>query len=258
MEFVSALILAFIQGIAEWFPISSSGHLVLFGNLLDYNGGLVFEVTLHFGTLMAVFAYFSKDIIDIARDILSGKWKSPNSRLGFLVLLASIPAGIVGFLVEGYFDSVLSTLVVVGVGFGITSMMLFISSVHKGKGKDISKISPFNAIIIGCAQAVSILPGVSRSGSTISSGILSGLDEKSSMKFSFLMSIPVILGASIATLKSSSLSLEFLPASLVSFAVGLASIHFVFTRGLNNRKNFVWFGIYTLILCILTLLIALI
>ena len=140
MEFVSALILAFIQGIAEWFPISSSGHLVLFGDLLDYSGGLVFEVTLHFGTLMAVFAYFSKDIIDIARDILSGKWKSPNSRLGFLVLLASVPAGIVGFLVESYFDSVLSTLVVVGVGFGITSMMLFISSVHKGKGKDISKV----------------------------------------------------------------------------------------------------------------------
>lgn len=257
MDLVSALILAIVQGIAEWFPISSSGHLVLTENLLNVTGGLLLEVTLHFGTLMAVFAYFSKDIVDIARDIVSGKWKTPNARLGFLVLLSSIPAGIVGFLVKGYFDSVLSALIVVGVGFGITSMMLFIASFHRGKGKDLSKISPLSVVLIGCAQAVSILPGVSRSGSTISSGILLGLEEKSAMRFSFLMSIPVILGASLVTLGNAELSLEFLPASLVSFAVGLASIHFVFTRGLNKRKNFVWFGLYCLLLSIAVISIAL-
>lgn len=257
MDLVFAIILGIVQGIAEWFPISSSGHLVLVENLLKYSGGLILEVALHFGTLMAVFTYFSKDIIDIARDILSGKWKTPNSRLGFMVLISSIPAGFTGFLLKSYFNSILSALVVVGIGFSITSMMLFIASVHKGKGKDVSKVSVINSLVIGCSQAFSILPGVSRSGSTISTGILVGLDEKAAMKFSFLMSIPVILGASLVTLNSTKLPIEFLPASLVSFIVGLTTIHFVFTRGLNKKKNFVWFGLYCLLLSVLVLSIAL-
>ena len=253
MDLVSAIVLAFIQGISEWFPVSSSGHLVLAENLLGISGGLLLEVALHFGTLMAVFVYFGRDISNIVRDIISLKWDTLNSRIGFLILISSVPAGIVGFLVRGYFDSVLSVLLVVGVGFGITSMMLFIASFHHGKGSDLKKISIFSVLLIGCVQALSIIPGVSRSGSTISSGILLGLDEKSAMKFSFLMSIPVVLGASLVTLGSTRLSLSFLPASLVSFVVGFLAIHFVFTKGLNKRKNFVWFGLYCLILCFIVI-----
>ena len=258
MDLVSALILAIVQGITEWFPISSSGHLIIVEKLLGESSGLLLEVALHFGTLMAVFAYFSKDIVDITKDILSGKWGTPNARLGFLLILSSVPAGFVGYFARDYFDSIFSTLASVGIGFGITAMLLFIAGTHQGARKKLDKFSPFRVLLIGFAQAVSILPGVSRSGSTISSGILLGLDEKSAMRFSFLMSIPVVLGASLLTLGNvKELSLSFLPASLVSFVVGLVSIHFVFTKGLNKRKNFVWFGIYCLLLSILILSIAL-
>lgn len=257
MDLISALILAIVQGISEWLPVSSSGHLVLAEKLLNTSGGLLLEVALHFGTLMAVFVYFSKDIVGIAKDILYGNWKSSNARLGFLVIVASIPAGIIGFLIKGYFDSILANILLVGIGFAITSMMLFITSVHKGKGRDISKISPMTALIIGCAQALAIMPGVSRAGSTISSGILLGLDEKSAMRFSFLMAIPIILGATFFVLGDTNLSVSLLPATLVSFLVGLATIHFIFTKGLSKRKNFLWFGIYCLILSMVVIYFAL-
>src|SRR3989344_8460836 len=253
MDLVSALILAIVQGITEWFPISSSGHLIIVEKLLGESSGLLLEVALHFGTLMAVFAYFSKDIVDINKDILSGKWGTPNARLGFLLILSSVPAGFVGYFARDYFDSIFSTLASVCIGFGITAMLLFIAGTHQGARKKLDKFSPFRVLLIGFAQAVSILPGVSRSGSTISSGILLGLDEKSAMRFSFLMSIPVVLGASLVTLGNTKLSLSFLPASLVSFVVGFLAIHFVFTKGLNKRKNFVLFGLYCLILCFIVI-----
>ncbi len=248
VDWVSALILAFVQGMAEWFPISSSGHLVITEKMLGVSGGLALEVALHFGTLMAVFVYFGKDIVNILRDIFSARWGSENGRLGLMLLFASVPAGIVGFFVKSYFDTVLSELFVVGVGFGITAMLLFISGAHHGKGFGVERLSFWRAFLIGCAQAFAILPGVSRSGSTISSGVLLGLEEKSAMKFSFLLSIPVILGASLVTLGNGPMPLSFLPATLLSFAVGICAIHFVFTRGLNKRKNFKWFGAYALLL----------
>jgi len=218
---------------------------------------LVLEVTLHFGTLMAVFVYFGKDIMDILRDIISGKWKTQNARLGFLLILSSIPAGIVGYFVKDIFDSLLSGILLLGIGFGINAMLLFIASAHHGKGKTIDNFSSLRVLIIGIAQALAIMPSISRSGVTISSGVLLGLDEKSALRFSFLMSIPVILGASLLTLENTQLSLSFLPASLVSFAVGLATIHIAFVKALNKRKNFVWFGLYCLLLSIGIIIFAL-
>ena len=119
-DIISALILAIVQGLTEWFPVSSSGHLVLFENILGFSGGLAFSVALHFGTLMAVFVYFGKDITDILRDLLVGNWTSQNGRLGILIAIATIPAGIVGFLVRDLFDGVFTSLGVTALGFGIT------------------------------------------------------------------------------------------------------------------------------------------
>src|SRR3989344_890255 len=151
-EFISSLILAVIQGATEWLPISSSGHLVLFEKILGFkSGGIQFDVALHFGTLMAVFVYFGKDIVDIIEQILKGNWKSKEAKLGFLLFIASLD--------------------------------------FKNKKKEVGFL---DSVLIGFGQAVSILPGVSRSGATISTGLLRGLDEKTAVKFSFLMSIPVI------------------------------------------------------------------
>ena len=107
---VSAIILAIIQGITEWIPVSSSGHLVLAERILGFKQSLVFDVALHFGTLMSVFVYFGKDITDIIQDLFKGKWKTENSKLGFLIIIATIPAAIAGFFLKNSAEKIFSSL----------------------------------------------------------------------------------------------------------------------------------------------------
>ncbi len=247
-EFISALILAIIQGITEWVPISSSGHLVLFERFLGYSGGLLFDVSLHFGTLMAVFVYFGKDIVDILEDLLKGKFKSENGRLGLMLIVGSIPAFLIGFFAKDYFDSVFTNLGVLALGFALTGMFLFIASLP-GNVK-VDKLGWRGAFFIGVTQALAIVPGISRSGSTISGGIMLGLDEKAAMKFAFLLSIPVVFGANVISIGNSALPPELIWATLVSFIVGLASIHLIFSYVLVSRKNLSWFGLYCILLAI--------
>ena len=248
-DLISALILAIVQGITEWFPISSSGHLVLFESILGYRGGLLFEVALHFGTLMAVFVYFGRDITDIVRDVLSLRFNTEHGKIGLLLVVASIPAAVVGFFARDFFDSVLSNLGVVAFGFAITGLFLFIASVDfNGRKKGVFGFG--KAFLVGIAQAMAIVPGISRSGATISSGVLLGLSEKGAMKFAFLMSIPIIFGANILTIGNQTLPSNLIGATLVSFAVGLLTIHLTFKYLLIKRKNFRWFGAYALLLAL--------
>src|SRR3989344_1953272 len=100
-EFIASVILAVIQGLSEWLPISSSGHLVLFSRILGYENSVAFDVALHFGTLMAVFVYFGRDIFNIIEDYLKGKWRSDNAKLGYLLIIATIPAAAIGYLFKG-------------------------------------------------------------------------------------------------------------------------------------------------------------
>ena len=245
-SFISVLILAIIQGITEWFPISSSGHLVLFSEFLNYEINLIFETAVHFGTLMAVFVYFGKEITDILRDFLSLRWGTKNGKMGWLLIVATIPAVFVGFFARNFFDA-FSSLSVLATGFGITGLLLLIVSSGKifNGGKN---MSVKNSFFVGIAQALSIIPGISRSGATISSGIFLGLNEKDAMKFSFLMAIPIIIGANILSIGNQTLPLELFWATLVSFLVGLLGIHIVFKYVLNKKNNFKWFGIYCLLL----------
>tara|TARA_Y100000310_G_scaffold295299_1_gene326510 strand:- start:324 stop:1091 length:768 start_codon:yes stop_codon:yes gene_type:complete len=251
-ELFSALILAIIQGITEWLPISSSGHLVLFEALLDYNAGLVFEVALHFGTLMAVFVYFGQDIMDIIEDILKFKTKSDNFKAGMMLIVASIPAAIVGYSVRGL--DIFHNLWVVSFGFGITGLFLFIASLDLGKK---GKLRYGNSFLIGVSQALAIFPGISRSGTTISSGMLLGLDAKTAAKFSFLLSVPIIFGANLLVIGNNTLPPELIWATLVSFVVGLISIHFMFKYVLTDKKNLRWFGGYALLLALALVLFLL-
>jgi len=127
-DLLSALIIAVVQGLTEWIPVSSSGHLVLAESLLSYGGGLMFDVALHFGTLMAVFVYFGKDIVDIVEDFLKRKWESDNVKLGKLLIVATIPAAMVGYLLKNVFEIAFSSLMVVGLGFGVSGLFLIIAS----------------------------------------------------------------------------------------------------------------------------------
>ncbi len=246
VEFISAIIIAIVQGLTEWIPISSSGHLVLVENILGFAGGLFFDVALHFGTLMAVVIYFGKDIVLILEDVLNGYWKTQNARLFGLLVIASIPAAIVGFLFRKYFEVAFASLGIVALGFGITGIVLLISGLGYGKKK--GKLGKKEAFLIGCAQVISLFPGISRSGTTMSSGMLLGLKEKEAVKFSFLMSIPIIFGANILSLGSNTLPPSFIWSTIVSFIIGLITIHILYKYVLTKKRNLRWFGIYCLIL----------
>ncbi len=247
-ELISALILAVVQGISEWLPISSSGHLVLFERILNIKGGMMFDVALHFGSLMAVFVYFGRDITDIIEAFLKRDYKNENFKLGLLILVGSIPAGIAGILFEKYFEAAFGSLFLVAFGFAITGVFLLIAFLYMGRKKE--RLGYFDSLLIGAAQAVAIFPGISRSGATISSGILLGLSPKNAGKFSFLLSIPAIFGASLVAIGNKKLPIEMLWAALVSFVVSLAVMHFLFKLVLTSKKNLKWFGYYVLLLAL--------
>lgn len=254
-ELLSALILAIVQGLTEWLPISSSGHLVLFSNILNYESSLMFNVALHFGTLMAVFVYFGREIMDILEDFLRFNTKTANFRFGLLLIIATVPAALVGYLFKDFFEEVFSSLEVVALGFVITSLILFIASLDISpiisvKHKKADQLGFFGAFFIGCAQALAIFPGISRSGSTISSGLLSGLKEKEAVKFSFMMAIPVIFGASILEIGNNRLPPELIWGTLLSFVVGLLTIYLMLKYVVTARKNLRWFAVYCLLLAL--------
>lgn len=247
-ELVASLIIAVIQGMTEWLPVSSSGHLVLFENLLGFSGGgLTFEVALHFGTLAAVFVYFGGDIVDILREVFSGRVKSGNGKLGLYILVATIPAALAGFLLQSAFESIFTSLWVTALGFAVTGVFLLIASVAPVRKGTLGYGKSF---LIGCAQILALFPGVSRSGATIGAGLLSGLTEKDALKFSFLMSIPIIFGANILVIGNNTLPPSMIWATLVSFVVGLITIHVLYGYVLTKRENLKWFALYTFLLAI--------
>lgn len=246
-EFWASIILAVVQGIAEWFPISSSGHLVLASYILGYENTLAFDVALHFGTLMAVFVYFGRDISGIVRDLARLRFGSESGRMGIAVLIASLPAAFFGFLFHDFFERTLNDLMPLAFGFGITGLLLLISSLDFSLARH-KEITPRVALLIGCAQVLSLFRGVSRSGSTMSGGVLLGLDQRTAARFSFLMSIPIIIGANLLSFGSSTLPPSYLVPALISFVVGLATIHVLLRYVLTTRKNLRWFGIYALLL----------
>jgi undecaprenyl-diphosphatase len=206
----------------------------------------MFDVALHFGSLMAVFVYFGKDITDIIESFFKLNFKSENGRLGLLILVASIPAGIIGFIFKEYFEVAFSSLLLIALGFAITGVFLLIASLNINKNKN--KLSFYDSLLIGISQAVAIFPGISRSGATISSGILLGLSPKAAAKFSFLMAIPAIFGASLVTIGNNPLPKELIWATLASFIVSLAVMHLLFKLVLGSRKNLRWFALYVLLL----------
>lgn len=250
---ISAIILAIVQGITEWLPVSSSGHLFIFENLLNYKSSMTFDVALHFGTLMSVFVYFGKDITNIIQDIVKLKLHTENAKLGFFLLIATIPAAIIGFFFKDIFNLVFSDIRIIAFGFGITGLFLIIASFPK---KQKQNLSAKNSLIVGIAQIFSLFPGVSRSGATLSTSLLLGLKEKTALKFSFLLAIPVVFGANIITIGNKTLPPELIWATLASFIIGLITLHLLYNRILTKRKNLKYFGIYALLLSLILLFIA--
>lgn len=191
MGLLNVIVLGLIQGITEFIPVSSSGHLVIFQHFMEVDGGITLNVFLHFGSLLAVTYVFRKEIIGIIT--LKEKYR----KLTYFIIIGSIPAGVIGLLFEDFFEEVFSTLTVVGVALLITGFLLFISDKINTEERSLKKMNLGDAIFIGIAQALAIFPGISRSGSTIVGGLFKGLDRELAARFSFLLALPVIGGATL-------------------------------------------------------------
>ncbi len=253
MDLASALLLGIMQGITEWLPISSSGHLVVVQKLLFSYNSVLFDVMVHGGTLLAVIVVFWRDFIDllvnflrtfleIPHDGLYAFYSSEKRKLSWYVIIGTIPIAIVGYLLKDYVNIIFNNLGLVGFCLLVTGLWIYLTRNSKG----FRKLDLKYGIIIGLAQAVAILPGISRSGSTISTGLLLGIDRDDVIRFSFLLSIPAIAGALALEVVSSPLShvmsLDNLIGFLSSFIVGIIAIKFLLT--VIRRNRFHWFSYY--------------
>ncbi len=255
MSLVQAIILAIIQGLTEFLPVSSSAHLVLVPSLLGWaRPSVTFDVAVHLGTLLALVIYFAADIVKLLRGFLLSL--RPNrkrtseervyGRLSWLIVIGTIPIIVIGLLFKGWIESTFQSVIPAIVFLLITGVYLAIADVFSFPRKSSRELSVVGALLIGAAQAVALLPGISRSGATISTGLLLGLRREEAARFAFLLSIPAILGATV--LEFTTLSLAQLPlgtllvAAATACAVGVLCIHF-FLR-LIAKTRLVWFAIY--------------
>ncbi len=202
MDLVSAIVLAIVQGLTEFWPISSSGHLVLVPRVLGWpDQGLAFDVALHFGTLLAVMFYFRREVFAVplacGNALLGRPHQADDARLGFAVVVATIPAGIAGLLFKDFVATELRSPLLVAGTTAFYGTLLWVADRFRGSLADERAVTLPMALVIGCAQALAIIPGTSRSGITMTAALFLGLSRHAAARFSFLMSIPVILLASL-------------------------------------------------------------
>lgn len=264
MSYFEAIILGLVQGLAEFLPISSSGHLALLQQAFGIHEDkvLLFAVLLHVGTLISVFIVYWEDIWELIvelcltiRDLCTGKGlrlaERPIRKLGVMIIVATIPTAIIGLVFSDFFDSLYNSVIPIGVGLIITGFLLIFAE-KKGEGyRDIQQMNFRNAIFIGLVQGVAICPGISRSGSTLFGSLICNLDRKFAVKFVFLISIPSILGSAVleapAALEAGVTAAEVGPVlvgMLVAAVSGLVAIKtmikIVSDKKLSYFSYYVW------------------
>lgn len=262
MDLLQALVLGIVQGATEFLPISSSGHLVLLPWVLGWPApGLAFGSLVHWGTLVAVVGYFWHDLLAIAaawlRELPAVLWRrawpsAPAARLGWWLLLGTVPAALVGVLFEAFFESLFSEPLAASSFLLVTAAILALGERVTSQTRPISSVGYRDAILVGVAQAMAILPGISRSGATIAAGLLRGLDRESAARFSFLLSIPIIFGAGLLPLQDA--MAEGVGPDAPAFIVGFissATIGYLAIRFLMNylrRRSLYVFAIYCVVI----------
>jgi undecaprenyl-diphosphatase len=272
MTLLQSIILGIIQGLTEFLPISSSAHLVITPYLLNWHfpaqDGFIFDVLVQLGTLLAVIIYFRRDLYQIIKAVVYGlihrrPLVDPMSRLGWLLILASIPAVIAGLLFKDSVESVFGNPLGTGLLLLGTAALLVTAELVGKRNRHIDSITWVDAIIIGIFQAISLLPGISRSGSTITGGMIRNIDRTSSARFSFLMSVPVMIGAgALATLdliKAPNFGVQ-VPTLIAGFVtaaiVGYLSIHWLLAYLVKGR--FFLFAIYCVVIALIVITVTLI
>tara|TARA_B100001559_G_scaffold47730_1_gene36177 strand:+ start:1326 stop:2108 length:783 start_codon:yes stop_codon:yes gene_type:complete len=258
MTYLEAFYLAVIQGLTEFLPISSSAHLILLSEYLGSSQNLFYDVSLHLGTLIAVCIYFKEDLKEIISSILRDRSPS-NNKLLIQLIISSLPTLLFGFILVDLIDSFLRTSSIIAITTIVFGVVLFAATFKIPKKTTIDEITIREALIIGLSQSIALIPGTSRSGITISTGLFLGLDNKTASRFSFLMAIPTI--GAIAVYQLASVELNYLIqysnlnvlGLFVSFVVAYITIDF-FIRFIN-KIGFLPFVIYRIILGIILLMV---
>ncbi|WP_042317317.1 undecaprenyl-diphosphatase UppP [Desulfofarcimen acetoxidans] len=225
-----ALIMGIVQGLGEFLPISSSAHLYLLPWLFNWKDpGLTFDIALHMGTLIAVVAFFWQDWLVLAWNGLTLQ-KNYEGRLFWYLLLATIPGAAFGFFFEEQAETVFRDPLLVGIMLIVMGIILYVVDAYSARWKEIDQLNLPDALLIGISQAFAIIPGVSRSGITMTAARFRGMTGEAAARFSFLLSTPIILGAGLVKLKdmsSSDVNLAFVVGIISSAVIGILSIKFL-------------------------------
>jgi len=262
VDIIKIILLGLVQGFTEFLPISSSGHLVLAAEFLNFHEeGIAFEVFVHLGTLFSVLLVFRRDIFQMIvapyRVWFKGERDQElmrSTHWTVYVLIGTIPAGVIGLIFKSQIEAVFSNVLLVILMLFITGTLMILSKYVKESTADISYLKSF---LIGCAQAFAILPGISRSGSTIVTGMALGVDRSEAARFSFILSIPAILGATVLKvrdlLESQMLADELwhlLLGATVAFGSGYLAI--VWLLDVVRKGKLEWFGYYCYLIVLMT------
>jgi len=257
MDIIQTLILAITQGITEWLPISSSGHLAIAQKYFNIKSTLTFDIALHIGTIFVVLITFRKDVIDILRAFFQLDFKTEQGKMALFIIVGSIPTAFIGFLLL-HFDIIevlWSDLRLVGCAFLVTGIFLYAS----GHVKDGKELNYFDSLLIGIAQGVATVPGISRSGFTISTGLLRKVKRENAFKYSFLLSIPAVLGAMVATIVEEHVNLTIgsidvgltVLGAIISFVVGYMALQLL--QKIFMKQKFHLFAYYCWAIGLLTI-----
>lgn len=262
MTYISAVLMGILQGVAEFLPISSSGHLALFQHFFSAENyeetQMFFTVLLHLGTLISVFIYYRRDVVDLVREFFLGigslfakgrraEQKAPPARrMVLLIIVATLPLFLI-LPVKDLVENAMNNVHFVSVALLLTGCLLFFSDRMARGRKNEKTATVLDVLLVGLAQALGTLPGISRSGITISAGMLRGFDRTFAVRFSFLMSMPAVLGANILTLKdvidAGSFHMELLPVYLVGMVVA-AVVGYLAIRLVNMLADKGKFGAF--------------
>lgn len=232
MQLLDAIILGLTQGLTEFIPVSSSGHLILVGHFLHFQySGLTFDTALDMGTLAALFIFFARDIWELARDFVMG---GPHRKLAAYIALATVPGVVVGVLIEHLAETAFRDGRLVALNLIWVGLLMYLVDRYARRDRDMDHLTWWRALVVGGAQALALVPGTSRSGITITASRAMGLDRVSATRFSFLLSAPIITGATLKVMVSDGhlhqmMSLPWLYGAgiLAAFVSGYASIKFL-------------------------------
>ena len=268
MTFWQAVILGIVQGLTEFIPVSSSGHLVLAPHFMGWHfsqeQGFIFDVLVQWGTLFSVFIYFRKDLTAITAAFFQGilrctPFAEPDARLGWYLILATLPTVFFGLLGKDLIEHAFTSAEMTGYFLFLTAVLLVLAETAGRRDRDMAQVTRLDSLWIGFSQVLALLPGVSRSGATIAGGMTRHLDRSAAARFSFLMSVPVMLGAGVLAIKdlialpaADAFFLPLLTGFLAALVSGYIAIRWLIAY--LSRHSLYVFAVYCTLLGLITIL----